>query len=150
MRRKKRIVFLLLTILIFLIIIIAVLRARSSMRWAQTLKTEDVAKIEAVVHPPVNDKPYKNFTEQEIDSVVKQINQCSGRFTLKPEKPAGASFIYYITMKDGDVHTVANNGIELVIDETYYTGDEDRLNDWLNSVIGEVDSPLPDDFSFTY
>ena len=67
---------------------------------------------------------------------------------MNPEQPVGVGFCYYITMKNGDVHTVSNNGIELDIDGTIYTGNKEWLTQWVDSIMNEVDSPIPEDFAF--
>lgn len=150
MVHKKRKTVLALVAFVLLVLILVLVKTRQPMRWAQTVKAEDVAKIEVVVHPPVNDKPYKNFDEEEFDAVIEKINQCTGRYTWNPEIPVGLSFCYYVTMQNGDVHTVACNGMELVIDEKFYTGDQDELGVWMDAVEHEVDSPVPEDAQFVY
>lgn len=151
MKNKKVFVLLLLILILIIIGIMLFIKTGKPMRWAQSVNAEDIAKVELLVYPhSETDKPYKNFKSEEFDAVTEKINQCSGRFTLNPEQPVGVSFCYYITMKNGDVHTVANNGMELDIDGTFYTGNEEWLTQWVDSIMNEVDSPIPEDFAFEY
>ena len=141
---KKKLFCLLSLILALFIVLILCIKIGKPLHWAKTVKSEEIAKIEVTVHPAVEGEGYKEFGINEFDAVADKINQCTGRFTLNPKVPVGGSFVYYVTMKNGEVHTIGNNGMELIIDGVFYTGDRDWLEPWIESVIEEADSPVPE------
>ena len=114
---------------------------RATMKWAKSLRVEDVARIELFVMPQTPDKQYKDFDAEEFAEVVALINRSGGRYVRSMEPLAGSSIELYVTTTDGVRHTVVNNGnVYLCID-----GDAYR-NFHIAWPYTEGDSPLPEGF----
>ncbi|MCU6761258.1 Uncharacterised protein [uncultured Roseburia sp.] len=139
-RKIKRLVLISMIVILLLIFLFLFFKIRKPIYWAQNLKTENVSNIKVTVQPPINDKSYKIFEPDEFDNVVAQINQCAEKFTINPSKPSGLSIVYDITMKNGDIHTVANNEMDIIIDGIYYKGNNEWIRQWLDEVVDEVDN----------
>ena len=114
---------------------------RATMKWAKSLRVEDVARIELHVMPQAIDKQYKDFDAEEFAEVVALINRSGGRYVRSMEPLAGGSIELYVTTTDGVRHTVVNNGnVYLCID-----GDAYR-NFHITWPYTEGNAPLPEDF----
>ncbi len=114
---------------------------RATMKWAKSLRVEDVARIELFVMPQAIDKQYKDLDAEEIAEAVALINKSSGWYVRSMELLAGGSTALYVTTTDGVRHTIVNNGnVYLHID-----GDAYR-NFYITWPYTEGDSPLPDSF----
>ncbi len=114
---------------------------RATMKWAKSLRVEDVARIELTTMPQTPDKQYKDFDAEEFAEVVALINRSGGRYVRSMEPLAGSSIELYVTTTDGVRHTVVNNGnVYLCID-----GDAYR-NFHITWPYTEGDSPLPEGF----
>ena len=114
---------------------------RATMKWAKSLRVEDVARIELHVMPQAIDKQYKDLDTEEIAEAVALINKSGGRYVRSMEPLDGGSTALYVTTTDGVRHTVVNNGnVYLCID-----GDAYR-NFYVTWPYTEGDSPLPDSF----
>ena len=76
------------------------------------------------------------------------INGSKGRYVSNPESLAGGSIVFYITLKDGTVHHVGNNG------NTYLRIDEDNYDAgyrWLSGSWKEYErgnAKIPDNFEY--
>ena len=111
------------------------------MKWAKSLRVEDVARIELFVMPQAIDKQYKDLDAGEIAEAVALINKSHGWYVRSMELLAGGSTALYVTTTDGVRHTVVNNGnVYLHID-----GDAYR-NFYITWPYTEGDSPLPEGF----
>ena len=94
---------------------------RATMKWAKSLRVEDVARIELFVMPQAIDKQYKDLDTEEIAEAVALINKSSGRYVRSAELLDGGSTTLYVTTTDGVRHTVVNNGnVYLHIDGDAY------------------------------
>ena len=94
---------------------------RATMRWAKSLRVEDVARIELHVMPQAIDKQYKDLDTEEIAEAVALINKSGGRYVRSMEPLDGGSTALYVTTTDGVRHTVVNNGnVYLCIDGDAY------------------------------
>ena len=114
---------------------------RATMKWAKSLRVEDVARIELTTMPQTPDKQYKDFDAEEFAEVVALINRSGGRYVRSMEPLAGSSIELYVTTTDGVRHTVVNNGnVYLCID-----GDAYR-NFHITWPYTEGNAPLPEDF----
>ena len=114
---------------------------RATMKWAKSLRVEDVARIELHVMPQAIDKQYKDLDTEEIAEAVARINKSGGWYVRSMEPLDGGSTALYVTTTDGVRHTVVNNGnVYLCID-----GDAYR-NFHIAWPYIEGDSPLPDSF----
>ena len=114
---------------------------RATMKWAKSLRVEDVARIELHVMPQAIDKQYKDFNADEIAEAVALINKSGGRYVRSAELLDGGSTTLYVTTTDGVRHTVVNNGnVYLCID-----GDAYR-NFHITWPYTEGNAPLPEDF----
>ena len=114
---------------------------RATMKWAKSLRVEDVARIELFVMPQAIDKQYKDLDTEEIAEAVARINKSRGWYVRSAELLVGGSTALYVTTTDGVRHTVVNNGnVYLHID-----GDAYR-NFHITWPYTEGDSPLPEDF----
>ena len=114
---------------------------RATMKWAKSLRVEDVARIELHVMPQAIDKQYKDLDTEEIAEAVALINKSGGRYVRSMEPLAGSSIELYVTTTDGVRHTVVNNGnVYLCID-----GDAYR-NFHITWPYTEGNAPLPEDF----
>ena len=114
---------------------------RTTMKWAKSLRVEDVARIEQINMTRTPDKQYKDFNADEIAEAVALINKSGGRYVRSMEPLTGGSTELYVTTTDGVRHTVVNNGnVYLCID-----GDAYR-NFYVTWPYTEGDSPLPDSF----
>ena len=114
---------------------------RATMKWAKSLRVEDVARIELFVMPQAIDKQYKDLDTEEIAEAVARINKSGGRYVRSMEPLDGGSTALYVTTTDGVRHTVVNNGnVYLYID-----GDAYR-NFHIAWPYIEGNAPLPEDF----
>ena len=114
---------------------------RATMKWAKSLRVEDVARIELFVMPQAIDKQYKDLDTEEIAEAVARINKSRGWYVRSAEPLDGGSTALYVTPTDGVRHTVVNNGnVYLHID-----GDAYR-NFHIAWPYTEGDSPLPEGF----
>ena len=114
---------------------------RATMKWAKSLRVEDVARIELFVMPQAIDKQYKDLDTEEIAEAVAHINKSRGWYVRSAEPLTGGSTALYVTTTDGVRHTVVNNGnVYLHID-----GDAYR-NFHITWPYTEGDSPLPEGF----
>ena len=114
---------------------------RATMKWAKSLRVEDVARIELFVMPQAIDKQYKDLDTEEIAEAVALINKSGGRYVRSMEPLDGGSTALYVTTTDGVRHTVVNNGnVYLHID-----GDAYR-NFHIAWPYIEGNAPLPEDF----
>jgi beta-lactamase regulating signal transducer with metallopeptidase domain len=114
-----------------------------SLRWAKSLKTEDIKSIELIVHPSSASDRYKRFEPWEYEKIVQRINRSHGRLVENPQSTAGGEMTLYITTKDGEVHYVANRAnTYLIIDGDAYKADYHWLSEWDYKGIRSV----PDDF----
>ena len=114
---------------------------RATMKWAKSLRVEDVARIELFVMPQAIDKQYKDLDTEEFAEVVALINRSGGRYVRSMEPLVGSSIELYVTTTDGVRHTVVNNGnVYLHID-----GDTYR-NFHIAWPYIEGNAPLPEDF----
>ena len=114
---------------------------RATMKWAKSLRVEDVARIELFVMPQAIDKQYKDLDTEEIAEAVAHINKSRGWYVRSAEPLDGGSTALYVTTTDGVRHTVVNNGnVYLHID-----GDAYR-NFHITWPYTEGDSPLPEGF----
>lgn len=94
---------------------------RATMKWAKSLRVEDVARIELHVMPQAIDKQYKDLDTGEIAEAVALINKSGGRYVRSMEPLDGGSTALYVTTTDGVRHTVVNNGnVYLCIDGDAY------------------------------
>ena len=114
---------------------------RATMKWAKSLRVEDVARIELFVMPQAIDKQYKDLDTEEIAEAVARINKSRGWYVRSAEPLDGGSTTLYVTTTDGVRHTVVNNGnVYLHID-----GDAYR-NFHIAWPYIEGNAPLPEDF----
>ena len=114
---------------------------RATMKWAKSLRVEDVARIELHVMPQAIDKQYKDLDTEEIAEAVALINKSGVRYVRSMEPLDGGSTALYVTTTDGVRHTVVNNGnVYLCID-----GDAYR-NFHITWPYTEGNAPLPEDF----
>ena len=114
---------------------------RATMKWAKSLRVEDVARIELFVMPQAIDKQYKDLDTEEIAEAVARINKSRGWYVRSAEPLTGGSTALYVTTTDGVRHTVVNNGnVYLHID-----GDAYR-NFYITWPYIEGNAPLPEDF----
>ena len=114
---------------------------RATMKWAKSLRVEDVARIELFVMPQAIDKQYKDLDTEEIAEAVARINKSRGWYVRSAELLVGGSTALYVTTTDGVRHTVVNNGnVYLHID-----GDAYR-NFHITWPYTEGNAPLPEDF----
>ena len=94
---------------------------RATMKWAKSLRVEDVARIELFVMPQAIDKQYKDLDTEEIAEAVARINKSRGWYVRSAEPLTGGSTALYVTTTDGVRHTVVNNGnVYLHIDGDAY------------------------------
>ena len=94
---------------------------RATMKWAKSLRVEDVARIELFVMPQAIDKQYKDLDTEEIAEAVARINKSRGWYVRSAEPLDGGSTALYVTTTDGVRHTVVNNGnVYLCIDGDAY------------------------------
>lgn len=103
---------------------------RPAMKWAESLKVNDISKIELIVTPSSKQEQYRLFEEREFAGIVDLINESRGRYVSNPESLAGGAMTFYITLKDGGTHRVGNNG------NTYLTIDDDNYDagyQWLST-----------------
>ena len=113
----------------------------ATMKWAKTLRVEDVARIELFVMPQAIDKQYKDLDTEEIAEAVARINKSRGWYVRSAEPLTGGSTALYVTTTDGVRHTVVNNGnVYLHID-----GDAYR-NFHIAWPYTEGNAPLPEGF----
>ena len=102
-----------------------------TLRWAQTLRAEDVVSVELTVMPQAPERQYRTFSAEEIPEAVALLNESRGRRAAHPEELAGGSITLYVTTADGVRHTVSNEGnTYLRIDGDTYKPGYDWLSAW--------------------
>lgn len=115
----------------------------AELAWARSLTADQVVSAELVVMPQAEDRQYKEFTPEEIPDVVALINQSRGR-PVDGEELAGQTISIYLTLTDGSVHQVSNQGnVYLVIDGACFKTGYDWLESWERDY-GAGDAPLPE------
>jgi hypothetical protein len=113
-----------------------------NIQWAQTLKANDVERIEAVRRPSPENERYKDFEKSDFSRVIEIINNAKGKKIDNPEQLYGGALTFYITLLDGTRHTFTNNANKhLVIDGVSFEAEYDWLSTWdienLNAQIPE-------------
>ena len=110
--------------------------------WARSLTADQVVSAELVVMPQAEDRQYKKFAPEEIPDLVALINQSRGR-PVDGEELAGQTISIYLTLTDGSVHQVSNQGnVYLVIDGARFRAGYGWLESWERDY-GAGDAPLP-------
>ena len=114
---------------------------RATMKWAKSLRVEDVARIEQINMTRTPDKQYKDLDAEEFAEIVALINKSVGRYQKETELLNGRTFSLYITTTDGVRHEVVNDAnVYLRID-----GDSYRLTrTWRPRTTGNA--PIPEGF----
>ena len=114
---------------------------RTTMKWAKSLRVEDVARIEQINMTRTPDKQYKDLGAEEFAEIVALINKSVGRYQKETELLNGRTFSLYITTTDGVRHEVVNDAnVYLRID-----GDSYRLTrTWRPRTTGNA--PIPEGF----
>lgn len=114
---------------------------RATMKWAKSLRVEDVARIEQINMTRTPDKQYKDLDAEEFAEIVALINKSVGRYQKETELLNGRTFSLYITTTDGVRHEVVNDAnVYLRID-----GDSYRLTPtWRPRTTGNA--PIPEGF----
>ncbi len=112
-----------------------------TMKWAKSLRVEDVARIEQINMTRTPDKQYKDLDAEEFAEIVALINKSVGRYQKETELLNGRTFSLYITTTDGVRHEVVNDAnVYLRID-----GDSYRLTrTWRPRTTGNA--PIPEGF----
>lgn len=118
---------------------------RESMKWAKSLKKEEIEKIELLVEPSSEKEQYRLFAQEEWQEIIDFIRQSRGKYLENPEPLAGQTIILFITAKDGKIHHVSNLGTEWVIDGDHYSGNPNWLKKWKYK---EGNAPLPKHFHY--
>ncbi len=119
---------------------------RETLRWMQTLREDKVEKVELEVLSAEESQQYRLFTAQEIPGIIQLLRAGNGDYTTQTEDFAGSIQTLYITMKNGERHTVSNRGNRyLTIDEEDYTAPYDWLSRWHY----QGNAPLPAGFPGT-
>ena len=77
---------------------------RTTMKWAKSLRVEDVARIEQINMTRTPDKQYKDLDAEEFAEIVALINKSVGRYQKEAELLNGRTFSLYITTTDGVRH----------------------------------------------
>lgn len=104
---------------------------RDSMKWAKSLRPEEVVKIELLVMPSDEGKQYRVYLPEEYPQIVELLHHSRGRYVENPEVLAGGGLSFYITTTDGVRHQFTNYGnTYLVIDEDSYRASYDWLSQW--------------------
>ena len=118
--------------------------SRETLRWAKSLKVEDIASIELMTSPHSKDQGYRNFLPEEFAGVVSLVNESRGKYVPKTEALAGGGIFLYIVTTDGVQHRVSNIGnVYLNIDGDSFEASYGWLSTW---PYAKGDSPLPEDF----
>lgn len=112
-----------------------------SIKWAKSLTAADVDSIELITTPSNEQTCYKKYEPAEFPEIIRLVNQSQGRLLENPEPLEGGAQSFYITTKDGVIHTFRNYGY-LVIDGDVFKAEISWLRKWTFS----GDSPVPGDF----
>ena len=140
---KRTITVILLAAVVFFVVTYLYSYTKTSKTWARNLKAENIESIEMTTAPSENDKRYKKFDESEFEKIVETINNANGFYRAWPEEMAGGYKRLYIVIKNGDVHTVSNQGnIYLEIDGDSYKAKSEYLSSF-NEMLGEGNSAVP-------
>ena len=118
----------------------------SSIRWARSLKAEDIATLELVVVPSTEQERYRLFAPEEYAEPVKLINGSCGIYTLFPIPKSGNSHALYVTLTDGTRHCVVNSssGYLTIDGDVYYYPHYERVLDWIEAhdlALGNAKTP---------
>lgn len=149
---KKKIVILLPVLVIIAIVFIVAITSnsnRATMKWTNELEVADVTKIELVVMPSAENERYMLFEEGDFAKIVNLLNSCKGRYVADPESISGGGSTLYITLADGTIHTVSNNGnVYLVIDGDNYSVSDSWLSAWDECGLNRGSAKMPDNFVY--
>ncbi|HEY3373723.1 MAG TPA: hypothetical protein VGK02_01490 [Candidatus Aquicultor sp.] len=109
--------------------------------WADALSENEVKSIEMVLSPADRTTQYKKFPDSEFSSIIKIVNASKGQKVSPPDE-LGSTRTFYITTKDGVVHTYQNlSNTYLVIDDEYYRADKAWLNNSFRAFKGNASLP---------
>lgn len=132
MVKKKTMIGIALAAMLVLISIVLLMGRsnRLTMKWARNLRADDISKIELIVMPSSEHERYRLYEAGEFADIVDLIHESRGRYVSNPESLAGGGMTFYITLKDGTVHRVGNNGNAYL----YIDGDNyDAGYQWLST-----------------
>lgn len=89
---------------------------QQTLNWARNLSVSQIQSVELSTN-----RGEGQLTSLEIEQLVSFLHQATGRYEPHPEEMEGGSVYFYLTLKDGTTHTVANLGnIYLLIDGDAY------------------------------
>lgn len=149
-KRKKKLAVIVIVAVIAVVIYGLFIRYWKPLHWAHTVRAEDISRIEVAVQPYPNgdaNKAYMDYQEETFSSVTEILNSYQGSIKICPQTTVGGYVAQYtITMADGKIHNIGNNGSELYIDKIAYKGNTKMLKQWLETIVEEVDSPVPNGF----
>lgn len=149
---KKKVVILLPVLVIIAIVFIAAITSnsnRATIKWANELEVANVTKIELVVMPSAENERYMLFEEGNFSKIVNLLNSCEGKYVADPESISGGSSTLYITLANGTIHTVSNNGnVYLVIDGDNYSVSDNWLAAWDECALNRGSAKMPDNFVY--
>lgn len=120
-------------------------RPRDTLKWAQNVTADQIARAELVVSPADPEKCYRELAPEEYETVALLLQQSVGDYVEDPEPIAGGGATLYLTMADGSTHQVSNVGnVYLVIDGESFDTPYDRLLLWDEMGFDWGDSPAPE------
>lgn len=148
--RKKQFIVVIIVVIAVLIACSLFIRYWKPLHWVHTVRAEDISRMEVAVQPYPNgdaNTAYMDYPEETFSSVTEILNSYQGSIKICPQTTAGGYVAQYtITMADGKIHNIGNNGSELYIDKIAYKGNTKMLKQWLETIVEEVDSPVPNGF----
>lgn len=115
---------------------------RTTLEWAQTLRADEIACIEAISQLEESADPYQKLEGDAMEPFVRLIQSCHGAYWDAQGSLPQAQETILVTMLDGTIHTVANcDNRFLIIDKDVYTASTKWLDSW---DIGGVKGPEPE------
>lgn len=113
------------------------------------ITASDIEKAELIVMPSAENERYKLVDESDYDNIVELIAEIPNKSVANPEGISGGAATLYITLTDGTVHTLCNDGnVYIVLDDTSYEMKIDFLSLWNEYGFNIGNTEVPSDFSY--
>lgn len=113
------------------------------------ITASDIAEAELIVQPSDENERYKLIDESDYEKIAKLISMLPNDFVSDPESITGGASTLYITLTDGTVHTICNNGnVYIDFDGKSYGMSEKLLSLWEEYGFNIGNAKVPDDFSY--
>ena len=113
------------------------------------ITASDIEKAELIVMPSAENERYKLVEESDYGKITELISKGPSKAVSNPEEIVGGDATLYITLTDGTVHTLSNNGnVYIVLDGISYEMKDDFSSLWTECGFNVGNAKAPDDFCY--